>query len=95
MATTPQPSVRIRYWAGAKAAAGLAVEDVVAGTPRQALDEVRRRRNDAAFDRVIAACSILIDGRAAHDEDLDRPVTELAGQVGLVEVELLPPFAGG
>jgi molybdopterin converting factor small subunit len=82
-------TVRIRYWAGAKAAAGTAVEEVDAATPRQALTEVGRRRNDPSFDRVIGACSILIDGRAAHDEDLDRPLTEP------VELELLPPFAGG
>ncbi len=82
-------TVRIRYWAGAKAAAGLAQEDVSAETPRQALAEVRRLRDDPAFNRVLDACSILIDGTAAHEADLDRPVS------GVVEVELLPPFAGG
>lgn len=89
MATDSEPHVRIRYWAGAKAAAGMAQEDVAAETPRQALAEVSRRRSDPSFDRVIAVCSILIDGRAAHDADLDRPVTTT------VEVELLPPFTGG
>lgn len=87
--TGPVPMIRIRYWAGAKAAAGTASEDVDAPTPRQALAEAGRRRNDPAFDRVIGACSILIDGRAAHAEDLDRPVSDP------VELELLPPFAGG
>ncbi|GAB3743951.1 MoaD/ThiS family protein [Microlunatus parietis] len=82
-------TVRIRYWAGAKAAAGTALEEVVADTPRQALDQARRRRADAGFDRVLAASSLLIDGRAAHEEDLDGPVT------GSVELEVLPPFAGG
>ncbi|WP_161606405.1 MoaD/ThiS family protein [Microlunatus speluncae] len=82
-------TVRIRYWAGAKAVAGTATEEVEAATPREALAEVGRHRNDPSFDRVIGACSILIDGHAAHDADLDRPV------VGVVEVELLPPFAGG
>lgn len=83
------PAVRIRYWAGAKAAAGVAVEEVAAATAREALAEVSRRRGDPSFDRVIGACSILIDGRAAHGADLDRAV------VGVVELELLPPFAGG
>lgn len=82
-------TVRIRYWAGAKAAAGVAQEDVSAATPRAALAEVRRRRADPAFDRVLDACSILIDGTAAHEVDLDRPIS------GTIELELLPPFAGG
>ncbi len=82
-------TVKIRYWAGAKAAAGTAAEEVDAATPRQALAAVGRLRNDPSFDRVIGACSILLDGRAAHDADLDRPVTDV------VELELLPPFAGG
>jgi len=89
MVPEPHPCVRIRYWAGAKAAAGVAEEDVAATTPREALAEVRRRRADPAFDRVLEACSILIDGRAAHEDDLDRPIK------GLVVLELLPPFAGG
>lgn len=82
-------TVRIRYWAGAKAAAGTALEEVVADTPRLALEQARRDRGDPGFDRVLAASSLLIDGRAAHDEDLDRPVD------AVVELEVLPPFAGG
>ncbi|MFC7624553.1 MoaD/ThiS family protein [Microlunatus sp. GCM10028923] len=82
-------TVRIRYWAGAKAAAGTALEEVQADTPRQALEDARRRRGDAGFDRVLAASSLLIDGRAAHDAELDGPVE------GVVELEVLPPFAGG
>ena len=41
------------------------------------------------FSRVVRACSVLVDGAAAHETDLARPLA------GPVQVELLPPFAGG
>jgi molybdopterin converting factor small subunit len=33
--------------------------------------------------------SVLIDGRTAHQEDLEQQLTEA------VRIEVLPPFAGG
>jgi hypothetical protein len=38
---------------------------------------------------MIKASSVLIDGRTAHRQDLERQLTEP------VQVEVLPPFAGG
>jgi molybdopterin synthase sulfur carrier subunit len=80
-------TVHLHYWAGAKAAAGRASETVEAETVRAALALVGARSPHLA--RVLAACTVLLDGLAAGDQDLDAPV------VGEVRAELLPPFAGG
>lgn len=82
------PVVHLRYWAGAKAAAGTDAETFTAATLRDALDQARAGR-DEHFTRVVTACSLLVDGVAARTTDLDRPLS------GAVEVEVLPPFAGG
>jgi molybdopterin synthase sulfur carrier subunit len=81
--------VSLHYWAGARAAAGLETETVSAGSVAEAIDAVLARRQDARFALVIKACSILVDGLATRGEDLGCP---LAADV---EVEILPPFAGG
>lgn len=86
--TTAMPRVHLHYWAGARAAAGTASEEVEAPTVREALALASAGR-DAAFGRVVAACSLLVDGLAAHQADLDAPLR------GPVQVEVLPPFAGG
>ncbi len=82
------PSVHLHYWAGARAVAGTAEEQVEAHTVRQALELAAASRG-AQFSRVVAACSLLVDGLALHPDDLDRALT------GPVRVEVLPPFAGG
>jgi sulfur-carrier protein len=82
-------SVRLHYWAGAKAAAGVAEEVIDASSVSEALRLARQRRADPRFDRVIQLSSVLIDGRVAHQEDLEQQLTEA------VQVEVLPPFAGG
>lgn len=81
------PSVHFHYWAGARAAAGTAAETVEAETIRAALVQVGARSSH--FQRVLVACTVLVDGLAAHAADLDRPLRDE------VRVELLPPFAGG
>lgn len=81
--------VSFHYWAGARAAAGSAGETVEADTVADALDEVFRRRSDPRFERVVRASTLLIGGLATREEKL-RAVLE-----GPVEVEVLPPFAGG
>ena len=86
--TSPMPTVHLHYWAGAKAAAGTASEEIEAPSVRQALALAAAGR-DARFSRVVAACSVLVDGLAAHDADLDALLH------GPVQVEVLPPFAGG
>ena len=81
--------VSLHYWAGARAAAGLETETVFAGSVAEAIDTVLARRQDARFALVIKASSILVDGLTAHPEDLSRPLATD------VQVEILPPFAGG
>jgi molybdopterin synthase sulfur carrier subunit len=78
--------VTVRYWAAAQAAAGRAEEIVEAGTVGELLALVGTRHD---IQRVLAVCSLLIDGAAARREDTDRQLP--AGAV----VDLLPPFAGG
>lgn len=73
----------VRYWAGARRAAGLDHETLSAAT----LGELRAAlvaRPELA--RVAAVASFLVDGQhAPHDAEL------AAG----AEIDVLPPFAGG
>lgn len=79
------PSVTVRYWAGARATAGVE-SDVVTGcaTVGEAVAEVDARRHGLAA--VTAVSTLLLDGRAVTR---DQPLPE-----GAV-LEILPPFAGG
>ena len=81
--------VSLYYWAGARAAAGVESETTAALTVAEALETVLTTRADPAFSRVVKACSLLVDGVAAHPDDLRRPLS------GPVRVDVLPPFAGG
>ena len=82
-------TVTLCYWAGARSAAGTGSEAVPARSVQEALETARAARADARFSRVVQACSFLVDGTAAHADDLER---ELSGPV---RVDVLPPFAGG
>ncbi|HET9873600.1 MAG TPA: hypothetical protein VFP89_13535 [Propionibacteriaceae bacterium] len=83
------PTISLHYWAGAKAVAGVATEDIEACTVRDALEIVSTRRADPQFDQVLRASSLLINGVAAHEEQLARQISQP------ITVEILPPFAGG
>jgi len=84
--------VLVRYWAAAKAAAGVAEErfDAVP-TLAALLDAVRARHNDGRLADVLQRCSYLVDevspgaGRDPSDVVLE----------GAAVVDVLPPFAGG
>jgi len=83
-------SVTLRYWGGARAAAGSATESVEAGSVADAVAAaVARRPGDDAFAAVMDRCSVLVDGTARPRAQWSDPL------VGTVTVELLPPFAGG
>lgn len=82
-------SVSFHYWAGARAAAGTAEETVVAATVAEALAEVFRRRSNPRLERVVRASTLLIDGLAVREAELTTVLHYP------VEVEVLPPFAGG
>lgn len=79
----------LRYWAGARAAAGVETERVEAATLREALDAARAGR-DEHFGRILGVCSFVVDeqpvGRA-EPADVQLPPDAV--------VEVLPPFAGG
>ncbi|MER7505880.1 MoaD/ThiS family protein [Nonomuraea pusilla] len=79
---------KIRYWAAAKEAAGVAEEPFDAATLGELMTKITRDRVELA--RVVSRSSFLVDGapvgRRPHDE-------VLLGEG--VTVEVLPPFAGG
>ncbi|HQH06883.1 MAG TPA: MoaD/ThiS family protein [Phycicoccus sp.] len=76
--------VSVRHWAGARAAAGVEIEDYEAATVAELIDQMTTRH--AALGPVLQVASLLVDGSAA------TPDTDLTdGQL----VEVLPPFAGG
>lgn len=88
-ATSAEPSGRpgvvlVRYWAGARAAAGLESEDAGPGEIAGILDDLAARH--PALTPVLPVCALLLDGLA-----VDRTAHAAAGTV----LEVLPPFAGG
>jgi len=90
---SPETTVTVRYWAAARAAAGVA-EDVfeVAG-PIPLADVVRRvlaAHPGEPMARVVRVCSVLVGDRPAGGRDPGDVVVEPGSTV-----ELLPPFAGG
>ena len=79
----------LRYWAAARAAAGVAEETTSAATLGEALLLARAARDDR-FGQVLAVCSFVVDGQPVGARD--HAGVALADG-GLVDV--LPPFAGG
>ena len=79
----------IRYWAAARAAAGVAEEQTSAVTLAEALLLARSVRDDR-FATVLDVCSYVVDGDPVGSRD-HADVALRDG--GLVDV--LPPFAGG
>ncbi|MFJ8581525.1 MoaD/ThiS family protein [Micromonospora sp. NPDC093277] len=77
----------VRYFAGARAAAGRAEETASAGRPLDELLEELAARHGERLAVVLTAASFLVDGVACHDRRAPLP----AG----VTVDVLPPFAGG
>lgn len=76
----------MRYYAGARAAAGVESEPVDAATVEQLVAALSARHGDR-LGRVLTVATLLLDGQAVHDrgEALSAAST----------VEVLPPFAGG
>lgn len=76
-------TVTVRYWAGAKRAAGVEKESLTAGTVAELRDLLATRPELA---KVAAVASFLVDGQRAGEN------TALPDGA---EVDVLPPFAGG
>ena len=83
------PTGTIRYWAAARAAAGVPEDPYDAETLADALQQARALRGEA-LAKVLDRCSYVVDaapvGGRAHD-------TVRLSEGGTVEC--LPPFAGG
>lgn len=79
--------VTVRFFAGARAAAGGAEKVVPAGLTLAALVDTLTAAHGERMARVLAAASFLVDGVACHDRGAPLP----AGAT----VDVLPPFAGG
>ena len=89
----PASVVTVRYWAAARASAGVDVDEVaVTGevTLDMVLAEARRRHDDQRFRDVMSTCSVLVGERPVGGRDPSVVVVR-PGET----VELLPPFAGG
>ena len=92
--SSADPCVTVRYWAGAKAAAGVAEESLplatFRGTTLADLLVHLQDRHGVAFSTVLSACSFLVS---------EHPVAKRASHelrlVGGEVVDVLPPFAGG
>jgi molybdopterin synthase sulfur carrier subunit len=79
-------TVTVRYFAGAKAAAGIA-EETARAVDLAGLKAALAERHGHELERVLKVSTLLVDGLRARDED--EPLAEGA------TVEVLPPFAGG
>jgi molybdopterin converting factor small subunit len=88
--TAPGTTVNIRYFAGARAAAGVADEDLLLDTAEPTVALVVStigERHGSKLGKVLAASSFLLDGVAVRDTSVRVP----AGS----QLDVLPPFAGG
>lgn len=78
--------VSVRYFAGARAAAGVAEEQVSAAT----LGDLRQQltgTHGAGLAQVLATASFLVNGLNQQDPAYELPAD--------ATVDVLPPFAGG
>lgn len=86
-------AVRVRYFAGARAAAGVAEETVRVARPdsgaasAQDVIDAIMALHGPQLEKIVPACSFLLDGFALRDRS-----TEIAEGS---ELDVLPPFAGG
>ncbi|MDA3648268.1 MoaD/ThiS family protein [Saccharopolyspora indica] len=92
MTTLPEQvetAVQVRYFAGARAAAGVPEETVRLAGPATVSDVIAAvlELHGDGLSKVLPACSFLLDGVAVRDR-----LAEVPAQATL---DVLPPFAGG
>lgn len=83
-------SVSVRYWAAARAAAGVDGETVEAETLADLLAVVQANHPGRQFADVVGICALVIGERPVGARD-PAEIRLSAGDT----VEFLPPFAGG
>jgi molybdopterin converting factor small subunit len=76
----------VRYFAGARAAAGVAGEQIDAATVDKLVDVLVERHGER-LAVVLKVAAFLVDGLACHDRS--------ALLADAATVDVLPPFAGG
>ncbi|KQS58446.1 molybdopterin synthase sulfur carrier subunit [Geodermatophilus sp. Leaf369] len=79
-------AVTVRYFAGARAAVGVDTETRDAGSLDELVGQIVDQHGEK-LERVLTACSFLVDGTSTRD----RALRLGPGAV----VDVLPPFAGG
>ncbi|MBM0232102.1 MoaD/ThiS family protein [Micromonospora sp. STR1_7] len=82
----PTP-LTVRYFAGARAAAGRAEERTPAGRSLNDLTADLARRHGDRLAAVLRVASFLVNGVTCHDREAPLP--------GGATIDVLPPFAGG
>ena len=86
-------TVTVRYWAAARAAAGVESDLLAVDGPVSLADVTRQvlaLHRGSRLEDVIAVCSVLVGDRPAGTGDPAQVVVEPGASV-----EFLPPFAGG
>lgn len=78
----------VRYFAAARAAAGVSEEETSGGTAISALIDELSARHGEKLTAVLQRCSFLLDGEQWH-----RGADRVLPADGVLDV--LPPFAGG
>jgi molybdopterin converting factor small subunit len=79
--------ITVRYFAGARAAAGVTEESMPAGLDLTQLIKELGASRGGGLARVLLSATFLVDGLAWHDRRAPLP----SGAT----VDVLPPFAGG
>ena len=85
--------IRVRYWAAAKAAAGVDSDELPVSGPvtlAEVLAEAVARHPGTRLAEVLAVCSTLVGDQPVGTADPSSVVVEPGSSV-----EFLPPFAGG
>jgi molybdopterin synthase sulfur carrier subunit len=85
--------ITVRYWASARAAAGVSSDALPVTGPLTLTDVVRRAvalHPDTRLPNVLEACSVLVGDQPVGSRQPDGVLVN-PGQT----VEFLPPFAGG